>query len=101
VEERKLTPTERLHDLAMAAITKPASQHRGPETLSIKQGSVGGMAGRWYCDGLAIVAKDDETLMEAWARGLDVARKVQRELVALNAATINDELAATLEKGKK
>jgi hypothetical protein len=98
--ERKLTPTERLHDLAMAAITKPASPRRGAETISVKQAATGNIAGRWYCDGLAVVVDDDETLMEAWSRALDVASQVQRDLIALNAASIQDELNATLHKAK-
>jgi hypothetical protein len=100
MEERKLTPTERLHDLAMAAITRPASQQRGAESVSVKQGATGNMAGRWYCDGLAVVVAEDETMMEAWSRALDAASQVQRDLIALNAASLQDELNATLNKAK-
>lgn len=93
-EERKLTPTERLHDLAMAAITKPSSAMRGAETVSVKQGATGQLAGRWYCDGLAVVVSEDETLMEAWSRALDAARSIQADLTKLNADVVREQVKA-------
>ena len=93
-DERKLTPTERLHDLAMAAITKPSSAMRGAETISVKQGSTGTMAGRWYCDGLAVVVSEDETMTEAWSRALTTATTIQADLTALNADLVREQLQA-------
>lgn len=96
--ERKLTPTERLHDLAMAAITKQASTARGAETVELKQAATGPHAGQWYCSTLGIVCQDGETIMEAWSRALDAAKQIQADTIALNADSLSDALKATLEK---
>jgi hypothetical protein len=96
--QHKLTPTERLHDLAMAAITKPSSAVRGAESVEIAQVHMGPSAGRWYCKNLATVAQEGETIMELWARTLDAARKVQTDVIGLNAGAIRAELEASTER---
>jgi len=98
--QHKLTPTERLHDLAMAAITKQTT--RRPEaTASVKQGSVGPMANVWHCDGLSAVQGEEETALAFVSRLFDLASEIQRRCVDLNAGRLSDELSATLEKAKK
>jgi len=99
--ERKLTPTERLHDLAMAAITKPAGTTRGAETTELAQVHMGPQQGRWYCKSLGTVAQDGEDIMQLWSRTLDAARQIQRDVASLNADDkLAADLAATLEKAK-
>jgi len=99
--QHKLTPTERLHDLAMAAITKQASTARGAETVELKQAATGPHAGQWYCSTLGIVCQEGETIMEAWARAYDAAKLIQQHLVQVNADALSDALAATLEAKAK
>jgi hypothetical protein len=99
--QHKLTPTERLHDLAMAAITKQASTARGAETVELKQAATGPHAGQWYCSTLGIVCQEGETIMEAWSRALDAARQIQADTTNLNAAALSDALSATLEAKAK
>jgi hypothetical protein len=93
--EHKMTPTERLHDLAMAAITKQARDASSLE-ISGKQGSVGPMANVWHCDGLKVKQRENETDLETAARYFDVAQMIQRHNVELNAGRLSDELQATL-----
>lgn len=100
-EQRKLTPTERLHDLAMAAITKPAGIVRGAEQVELAQVHMGPQAGRWYCKAIGTVAQEGETITQLWSRTLDVAKQVQRDVIQLNADTIKTELEATLEQKAK
>jgi hypothetical protein len=100
VEQHKLTPTERLHDLAMAAITKPSSAVRGAESVEVAQVHMGPQAGRWYCKNLATVAQEGETIMELWSRTLSAAAKVQRDVAKLNAASLTDDLAASAKAVK-
>jgi len=96
--QHKLTPTERLHDLAMAAITKQASTARGAETVELKQAATGPHAGQWYCSTLGIVCQEGETIMEAWSRALTAAQAIQADTTRLNADSLSDALKATLEK---
>ena len=86
-EPRKLTPTERLHDLAMAAINRPTA-YRSPLTASVKQGSVGPMANVWHCDGLSVSQEEGEPPLETVSRMFDVAREIQRQCVELNGEAV-------------
>jgi hypothetical protein len=99
-QQHKLTPTERLHDLAMAAITKPASAVRGAESVELAQVHMGPSAGRWYCKNLATVAQEGETILGLWSRTLDAALKVQKDVIGLNAGAIRAELEASTERPK-
>jgi len=100
--ERKLTPTENLKELALAAITKPAGTARGAESVEIAQVHVGPLAGRWYCKNLGAVAQEGETIMQLWSRTLDAARQVQRDVAKLNADDKDKaDLDATLEEKAK
>lgn len=98
-EPRKLTPTERLHDLAMAAITKP-SRHPSDE-ISVSQMKTGPHVKQWVCDSLLLVPMDGETPMQYAARTLDVAKAMQVGLNDLNAQKLTDELDATLNQKVK
>lgn len=98
--ERRLTPTERAHELAMAIATKVPSAARGAETLELGQTYTGPKAGQWYCKSISPIAHEGETLGDVWTRTLELAGQVQRDLVALNARIVADELAATLERSR-
>lgn len=97
--DHKLTPTERLHDLAMAAINRPG-QYRAPLTASVKQGTVGPMAQVWHCDGLSVSQEEGETPLEAVSRMFDMAQEIQRRCIQLNADRLQDELRASVAKAK-
>lgn len=97
-QPRKLTPTERLHDLALAAIAKPAGAIRGAESVELAQVHMGPQAGRWYCKNLATVAQEGETALALWSRTLDLAQNVQRDVAGLNATALTAELEATTGK---
>ena len=101
MNDHKPTPTERLHDLAMAAITKPAGTVRGAESVEIAQVHMGPQAGRWYCKALNTVAQDDETIVELWSRTLDAATQVRADITRLNADAVRVELEAATERGPK
>jgi hypothetical protein len=100
-EERKQTPTERLHDLAMAAITKPAGTVRGAESVEVAQVHMGPQAGRWYIKNLSTVAQDGETIMELWSRTLTAATKVREDVTRLNAEAVHAELEASTQRKRK
>lgn len=96
-EPRKLTPTERLHDLAMAAITKTTPRTHG-NTPTIGMLSTGAKQSQWICKDLGGNPLDDgETPLDGWAREYELAKQVQRDLIQLNADTLADELRATLD----
>lgn len=99
--EHKLTPTERLHDLAMAAITKPAGAIRGAESVEIAQVHMGPQAGRWYCKNLNTVAQEGETIMQLWSRTLSAAELVQRDVAVLNGEQLSADLRASEQAGKQ
>lgn len=99
-DDRKPTPTERLHDLAMAAITKPAGAVRGAESVEIAQVHMGPQAGRWYCKALNTVAQESETIMQLWSRTLSAAELVQRDVAVLNGEQLAAELRASEDKTK-
>lgn len=98
--EHKLTPTERLHDLAMAAITKPAGIVRGAESVEVAQVHMGPQAGRWYCKALNTVAQEGETIMKLWSRTLSAAELVQRDVAVLNGEQLAAELRASEKTAK-
>lgn len=100
-DQHKPTPTERLHELAMAAITKPAGVVRGAESVEIAQVHMGPQAGRWYCKALNTVAQEDETIMELWSRTLDAASQVRGDITRLNAEAVRAELEASVDRGPK
>lgn len=100
-EGHKPTPTERLYELAMAAITKPAGVVRGAESVEIAQVHMGPQAGRWYCKNLTTVAQEGETIMGLWSRTLDAATKVRGDITRLNAEAVRAELEASVERGPK
>ena len=100
-EPRKQTPTERLHDLAMAAITKPAGTVRGAESVELAQVHMGPQAGRWYCKNLATVAQEGETIMELWSRTLSATTQIRADVTRLNAEAVRAELEASVERGPK
>lgn len=82
--DRRLTPTERIHDLAMAAITKTSPRSTG-ETPTIGQLTSGAGQGRWHCKDLGgNPLAEGETLLEGWAREFEVARQVAADLRTLN-----------------
>lgn len=93
-DERKLTPTERLHDLALAAITKP--QRTGSESLTIKQATVGDLKGRWVCDGLTVVRHPDEQLDDFNARWRRMLADVDEELMHRNGDELRTKLAQSV-----
>jgi|SRR5215472_6004649 len=98
--QHKLTPTERLHDLAMAAITKTAPT-TATKTPSVGMAPSGPMAGQWICKDIGgDPLHDGETQLDGWSRTLDLARTVQRDLIELNAEVLTRALEATLEKRK-
>jgi hypothetical protein len=99
-EQHKLTPTERLHDLAMAAITKTSAgvARRTPE---IGMYGVGANQGRWHCKSLGGNPVDEGlTPLQGWAVELELATQVQRDLAKLNAASLADDLAASAKAVK-
>ena len=100
-QTHKPTPTERLHELAMAAITKPAGTVRGAESVEVAQVHMGPQAGRWYIKNLSTVAQDGETLMELWSRTLDAATKAREDVTRLNAEAVRAELEASVERKPK
>jgi len=97
--ERRLTPTERLHDVTMAAITRTQPQSAG-KTPTIGMLTSGTRQGQWICKDLGGNPLDAPTPMAGWSQELELARQVQRDLIALNAEAIADEIAATLNKEK-
>lgn len=101
-EQRKLTPTERLHDLALAAISK--QPRTGSESLTVKQATVGDLKGRWVCDGLTIVRHPDEPLDDFNARWRAMLADVDVQLVQINSDTVRAKLeqdAAQTKGGAK
>lgn len=96
-QEHKLTPTERLHDLAMAAITREKKETRGLFDCEIKQGSMGPMAQVWHVSSLRCSQLEDETPLEWADRVFELAQHIQRHCVNLNAGRIRDELEASTE----
>lgn len=97
MSEHKPTPTERLHDLAMAAITREKKETRGLFDGEIKQGSMGPMAQVWHCGSLRSSQREDETPLEWADRWFDLAEHVQERCVRLNAVRIRAELEASDE----
>ena len=80
-ETRRLTPTERLHDIARTLAERPRQERT--ETLKVKQLSVGANAGKWICDELSLARDEDET-DTAWVeRTLSIARVLHAGLSAL------------------
>ena len=97
---RPPTPTQRLYDLGMAAITKQGHDTRGLFSGGIETAKTGPNAGQLIF-ALNGSQSPEQTPME-WASQLfDLAGEFQRRTVQLNAAVLSDQLAATLEKKAK
>ena len=104
--EHKPTPTERLYEMAMAAITKPAGTVRGAESMELAQVHMGPQAGRWYCKNLATVAQEGETTMELWSRTVDAALKIHDDVGRMNDGPpgrdqLHKQLEATVAEAKR
>jgi hypothetical protein len=89
VDGHKLTPTEHLRDLTMAMATKTAPKAVA-STPTIGQYSAGARQHQWYCKDLGGNPLEAPTPLAGWAQELELARQVQRDLMDLNAAQIND-----------
>lgn len=98
-EPRRLTPTERLHELALAIATKQPS--RGSESVTIKQATVGDLKGRWVCDGLTVVRAEGEELDAFNARWRRMLATVDEELLHRNADSLRSALAQSVAQAKE
>jgi len=97
--QHKLTPTERLYEMGLAAITKQSADSRGLFSGGLETAKTGPNAGQiiFHLNGSQ---HPDQSPLE-WASQLfDVAAEMQRRTVQLNAAVLSDQLNATLEKAK-
>lgn len=80
----------------MAAITKTAPGVTS-RTPTVGQYGTGAHVGQWYCKDLGgNPAADGDTPLAGWARELELAQAVQRDLSALNAGDVPPSLEAQL-----
>jgi len=97
--QHKLTPTERLHDVAMALANKQGHDTRGLYSGGLETPKTGPNAGQ-----LTFVLNSsqhpEQTPLEWTSQFFDVAAEWQQRTVHLNAAVLSDQLNATLEKAK-
>ena len=92
----KLTPTQRLHEVTIAALTKQPAPRT--ESVTFKQATVGDLKGTWVCDGATVVRHEDETDTDAYlARCAFVLHEIDRVLIQHNATRFEREAEATLE----
>ncbi|HJR00962.1 MAG TPA: hypothetical protein VKA83_04990, partial [Methylomirabilota bacterium] len=95
---KRISAAEReimLHEERMAQATKRVS---ASETVSVKQGGTGTLAGKWYCDGLLIVKEDDEDWSQ-WLGRLDqLMAQVSGLVAARNLAVFEDQNRALDER---
>lgn len=61
---QKMTPTERIFALGMAAMTRPTRPSTQTDSRSLKQVATGDLKGKWICDDLTIPRREDETIGE-------------------------------------
>ena len=87
-----------LHEERMAQATKRVS---ASETVSVKQGGTGTLAGKWYCDGLLIVRETEKDgKNEDWSKllgRLDQAMADVEALIAKHNLAVFDTQAAALD----
>ena len=96
----KLTPTQRLHEVTIAALTKQPAPR--VESVTFKQATVGDLKGTWVCDGATIVRTEDETDTDAYlARCAFVLHELDKVLIEHNATRFEREAEVTLEKAKR
>ena len=88
---RRLTPTERAHELRMALATKPP--HRGSESTQSKTVTVGDMKGRTVVEHSS-VRGEDETWDEYRARHARQWRDLNEDAAKYDAARHKRELEA-------
>ena len=96
VSRERVTAGERermLYEERMAQASKRVS---ASETVSVKQGGTGTLAGKWYCDGLLIVKEDDEDWSQ-WLGRLDSAMQAVEQLVTARNLAVFDTQAAALD----
>ncbi len=99
--EPRLTPTERIYNLGMAALTKPPRASTQNESLNLKQVATGDLKGRWICDELTVPRHEDEKLTTWFDRVRYIVHDVNEELIKLNAAELRYALEASVVQGDK
>jgi hypothetical protein len=100
MSESKLTPTERLYEMGLAAITKQSHDTRGLFSGGLDTAKTGPNAGQVIWS-LAGSQSPDQTPLQ-WAVSLfDLAEFFQEMTIGLNGAKLEAELKATVEKVKK
>ena len=90
-EQRRLTPTERLQEVTLAALLKPA--HSGSESTQAKTVTVGDMKGRTVIEHTTVRGKE-ETWDEYRARHARQWRELNEDAVKYDAARLRREAEA-------
>ena len=90
-DERRLTPTERLQEVTLAALLKPA--HRGSESTTAKTVTVGDMKGRTVLEHNSVKG-EDESWDEYRARHARQWRELNEDAAKYDAQRIKRELEA-------
>ena len=88
---KRISAAEReimLHEERMAQATKRVS---ASETVSVKQGGTGTLAGKWYCDGLLLVKEEGEDWPQFLGRLDSALADVQAKLTARNFAMFEQQ----------
>ena len=78
------TPTERSHELLLAAMTRP--QRSGQESVTFKQAQVGDLKGQWVCDGLTVYRNEDERVLDWIGRSHAMVEDIDGRLRLTNAS---------------
>lgn len=87
------------HELLMAAVTK--TPPRGSESVTLKQAQVGDLKGRWLCDELRAIRGDEEDWPQYLGRITSMLADVDKLLMAHNAAEIQRQMQATVDKNDR
>ena len=91
---KRISAAEReimLHEERMAQATKRVS---ASETVSVKQGGTGTLAGKWYVGELLIVREEDEDWSQLLGRIEQRMKDTQRLVAAENLAAFDTQAAA-------
>jgi hypothetical protein len=100
VEAPRLTPTERIYNLGMAALTKPPRTSTQTESVQLKQVATGDLKGRWICDEVTVPRHEGETL-DGWLERVRlVVVQVDTEVIRLNAANLRLAREAAVVEGR-
>ncbi len=96
----KMTPTERIYSLGMAALTKPPRPSTQNDSASFKQVATGDLKGSWICDELTVPRREDETMSQWFDRVRTAVRDVHTLTAELNADRYELDAAAVQGKAK-